>query len=367
MKTLLSISNFNMKKFIIKTSVFAIVILTLLISVNYWGDAAKIFHTGYERKISEIIYSGKNAANISNYDERILQKELINKIKGKPDILIIGSSRTMLINSSYFEDKKVINNSVSGASIEDLIAIYQMYKIKKNLPKKIILGIDPWLFNENNGQTRWNSLKREYYSFFNKTIDKDILNNKTQQLFSFSYFQSSLRSLPAAILGKSNPIASNKIYNESNTKITDGSLAYSEKYRNASVTDIDNKTKNYIAGKIYSFEKFDIISTEIFKIFDALCKEIQVNDIELSFFLAPYHPLVYAKIKEDYKIVLEEEKKISKYAVQNNIKILGSFNPVKIEIDNFGFYDGMHSKEKTIQKILKVRTHNNVYKSLGDW
>ena len=367
MKIHLSISNFNMKKFIIKTTVFAIVILTLLMSVNYWGDAAKIFHSGYERNIANIIYTGKNATNISNYDERILQKELINKIKSNPDILILGSSRTMLINSSYFENKKVINNSVSGASIEDFIAIYQIYKTKNILPKKIILGIDPWLFNKNNGQTRWSSLKKEYYNFSNKRPDKDVGNNKTQQLFSFSYFQSSFRSLPAIILGKSNPIPSSEIYNETNTKIIDGSLAYSEKYRNVSIENVDNGAKRYITGGIYSIENFDQISPKIFNEFDDLCKEIQANGIELSFFLAPYHPIVYAKIKEDYKIVLKGENKIIKYAHQNNIRVFGSFNPVKIEIDNFGFYDGMHSKEKTIQKILKVRTHNNVYKSLGDW
>jgi hypothetical protein len=356
-----------MQKFIIKTSVFAIVILTLLLCVNYWGDAAKIFHTGYERNIANIIYTNKNATNISNYDERILQKELINKIKSKPDILIIGSSRTMLINSSYFENEKVVNNSVSGASIEDFIAIYQMYKTKNILPKKIILGIDPWLFNENNGQTRWRSLKREYYSFFNKTTDKDILNNKTRQLFSFSYFQSSMKSLPAMFLGKSDPIPSNEIYNETNTRIIDGSLTYSEKFRNVTIETVNNEAKNYIVDRIYSIENFKIISPKIFNEFDDLCKEIQANGIELSFFLAPYHPIVYAKIKEDYKIVLEGEKKISKYALQNNIKIFGSFNPMKIEIDDTGFYDGMHSKEKTIQKILEVRTHNNVYKSLGNW
>lgn len=367
MKIHLSISNFNMKKFIIKTFVFAIVVLTLLISVNYWGDAARIFHTGYERNIANIIYSGKNATNISNHDQRILQKELINKIKSNPDILILGSSRTMLINSSYFENKKLINNSVSGASIEDIIAIYQVYKTKNVLPKKIILGIDPWFFNENNGLTAWSSLKKEYYSFFNKTIDEEVLNNKTQQLFSFSYFQSSLSNLPAVVLGKSNPIPSSEIYNKTNTKITDGSLTYSEKHRNLSIEDVNNIAKKYITDGIFSIENFDIMSPKIFNEFNDLCKEIKANNIQLSFFLAPYHPLVYAKIKEDYKIVLEVESKIVKYAHQNNIKILGSFNPVKIEIGNFGFYDGMHCKEKTIQKILKVRTHNNVYKSLGSW
>ena len=367
MKIHLSISNFNLKKFILKTSIFAIVILTLLMSVNYWGDAAKIFHTGYERNIANIIYSSKNATNISNYDERILQKELINKIKSKPDILILGSSRTMLINSSYFEDKKVINNSVSGASIEDLIAIYQMYKTKNILPKRIILGIDPWLFNENNGQTRWSSIKKEYNSFFSKTTDKDILDDKTQQLFSFSYFQSSLKTLPKVVLGKSHPISSSEIYNETNTKIMDGSLTYSKKYRNVSIEKVNNMAKNYILGEIYSIENFDVISPKIFNEFDNLCKEIRANGIELSFFLAPYHPLVYEKIKEDYKIVIEVENKISNYSDQSSIRTFGSFNPVKTEIDNAGFYDGMHSKEKTIQRILEVRTHNNVYKSLGNW
>jgi hypothetical protein len=358
-----------MQKFIIKTLVFAIVMLILLVSVNYWGDAAKIFHTGYEKNIAKIIFTNKNVTNISNYDERILQKELINKIKSNPDVSIIGSSRTMLINSSYFENKKVINNSVSGASIEDFIAIYQMYKAKNILPHKIILGIDPWLFNENSGQTRWLSLKKEYYNFSANTtdIEKDILNEKIQQLFSFSYFQSSLKELPAVILGKSNPIPSNKIYNKSNTKIIDGSFTYSLKYRNLDIKDVGNKAKNYIVGKIYSIGNFDTISPKIFNEFDKLCKEIQETNIELCLFLAPYHPIVYAKLKKDYGIVLDVENKITEYAKQNKIKIFGSFNPVKIGIDNTGFYDGMHSKEKTIRAILKVRTHNNTYKSLGKW
>mgnify|MGYP000181580949 CR=1 FL=1 len=61
------------------------------------------------------------------------------------------------------------------------------------------------------------------------------------------------------------------------------------------------------------------------------------------------------------------EDVINKFAKKRNMKVFGSFDPTKLRIDNSGFYDGMHSKEKTIQKILKVRTHNNVYKSLVEW
>jgi hypothetical protein len=358
-----------MQKFIFKTSIFSILIFLFLISVNYWGDSAKLFHTSYENKIADIIFSNQNATNISNYNDRVFQKELINKLNSKPDILVIGSSRTMLINSTYFKNEKVINNSVSGASIEDLIAIYQMFKNKNLLPKKIILGIDPWLFNEKNNQTRWQSIGNEYNAFFKKSaeIEENILNNEVKQLFSLSYFQASFRNLPNVILGISDPIGTENIYNQSNTKLVDGSISYGKKYREVSNEQIKGKAQLYISGRIYSIENYNEISPRIFNEFEKLCDEILKNDIELSFFLAPYHPIVFEKFEKDYQIVLEVENKISEFALEKNIKLLGSFNPVKIGIDNSGFYDGMHSKESTIKDILKVKTQNNSYKSIGNW
>jgi hypothetical protein len=358
-----------MKKFIFKTSIFSLLIFILLISVNYWGDSAKIFHRGYEKKIAELLFENHNVTNISNYDERILQKEIISKLGSSPDVLILGSSRIMLINSTYFKNKKVINNGVSGASIEDLIAIYQIYKSRSILPKKIILGIDPWLFNENNGQTRWHSLKKEYYSFSEKTVEveKDRLNNKVKQLFSFSYFQASFNNIPNVISGKSEPIATDNIYNTTNTKLFDASLSYGKKFREVSDIEINNKAKNYIKGNIYSIEQFDKISPKIWDEFEYFCQEIIENDIELSFFLAPYHPIVYEEIEQNYKLVIVTENKVVNFAKENNIRCLGSFSPIKMEIDNKGFYDGMHSKEYIIKKIMKVQINDNEYKSLGKW
>ncbi len=358
-----------MKKFISKTAIFSIVVLLFLISVNYWGDSAKIFHSGYEEKIADIIFNNCNATNISNYDERVLQRELINRLDTNPDVLILGSSRTMLINSKYFKNKKVINNSVSGASIEDLIAVYQIYKTRNILPKKIILGIDPWLLNENNGQTRWKSLEKEYASFSSEEteVNQSILSNKAKQLFSFSYFQASFRNLPNVILSKSEPIASDETYNKTTTKLVDASLSYGEKYRAISNEDVNNNAKNYISGSIYSIEKFNDISPEVFHEFKKLCFSILQNDIELSFFLAPYHPIVFEKISRDYKIVLEVENQVLQFADENDIKYFGSFNPTKAKVNASDFYDGMHCKENAIKKIMKVQTHNNTYTSLGKW
>lgn len=58
--------------------------------------------------------------------------------------------------------QKTLNLSVSGATIEDQIAITEMALEKFN-PRTIYLAADPWLFNAVNGQKRWRSIKSEYF------------------------------------------------------------------------------------------------------------------------------------------------------------------------------------------------------------
>lgn len=369
MRINLSISSFKMRKFILKISKFSIVVLTILVLVNFWGDAAFIFHANYEEKIISILMNSQNATNITNYDDRILQRELISKLKNSPDILVMGSSRTMLINSTFFDHQKMINNSVTGATIKDLIAIYQMYKQKNLLPKRIILGIDPWLFSVNSGQKKWLTLNKEYLHFFyNKTtIYESNYEQIVKQLFSFSYFQASLSNLPNVISGEFEPIASDKIYNQSNTKVFDGSITYDKESRTASTEEVNNKAKQFISGRIYALEGYREISSSDYEEFQQLCDSITANGIELSFILTPYHPIVYAKLNESYKMVLAAEEKVLAFAKERDIVCFGSFNPNLINIEERQFYDGMHCKESALKEIMHLNTDNNTYIPITQW
>ena len=66
-----------MKKFIYKTILIALPAFIILVAVNYFGDAARIFEYGYEKKIAKIVHNGSYVTGISNYDERLFQKEFI--------------------------------------------------------------------------------------------------------------------------------------------------------------------------------------------------------------------------------------------------------------------------------------------------
>ncbi|GGD76441.1 hypothetical protein [Maribacter cobaltidurans] len=342
-----------MKEFIFKITSFAFVLGSTLLLINYYGDAAHLFDKGYEIKMAEILQDNNYVTNISNYDERLFQKEFISTRTHQPDIVVLGSSRTMQITTEDFPDELLINNSVSGASVEDIIAIYQIYRKKGIKPKKIIIGIDPWSFNENNQRNRWQSIADYYYDFKKqKTSHEHKSLAKYKELFSFSYFQESAKNLVRKISGSNEPKASNRKLNRTNTKLFDGSLTYGEAYRNMSQKEVEKKAESYILGEIYGVENFERISNRIWSEFDDLINDMKENQIEIEFLLVPYHPLVYKKIKMDYNIILKVEEDLKEYANNNHVSLKGSFNPNLLKLNETYFFDGMHCKERGIKIIL---------------
>lgn len=344
-----------MRKFLFHVIFLSLPILLLLIVVNFYGDAGRIFQENYEKKMVDIINRGYYVTNVSNYDERIFRKELIKNIKTPPDIIVLGSSRTLLINSEYFPGYSLINNSVSGASIQDLIGLYQLYKDVGCIPRKILMGIDPWLFNQNNGQVRWKSISKHYYKFLNvEDNDHKFQDNKYSELLSISYFQQSLKNILSRIRGKSDPVPTKIKQNISNTILFDGSLIYSTKYSNVSISEVNDRITSYMTGGIYSIEHFNSISSKNWSEFEKLVDDIMQNNIELELILVPYPLTVYNRIKKDYPFVLTTEQIVKEFSKSNGIKIYGSFDPGVLNNDLRYFYDGMHCTELGIRKLLSL-------------
>lgn len=356
-----------MQKVVLKLILICFPVLILLISVNYSIDPANIFQSGqYEKDIAKLLCDSMNVTNIVNYDERLLQKFFIECTDQPPDILILGSSRGMLISSDFFENKNIKNNSVSGASIEDYLAIYHLYQRRKMKPKVVLFCLDPWILNDNNGQNRWMSLTDDYFLMYEKIggntfgdkKDKFLIKQKNSvkkyyELVSFSYFQESLSNLE--LKGRTIYYPTKNKVNDTFTKLTDGSICYNKKYREKSDIEIENEAKNYInSNPLYSLGNFTVLSKRNQEIFESFVKYLIGKNTKILFFLSPYHPAVYDFFSKSnqYKIVLETESYFEKIAMKYKIQIIGSFDPHKFKLINSDFYDGMHCKEAPIKKIF---------------
>ncbi|SVE17588.1 uncharacterized protein METZ01_LOCUS470442, partial [marine metagenome] len=119
----------------------------------------------YKNNESEMAYTlSQNPVMVtaSNVDERLFVKFRTQFENLDPDLLIIGSSRIMQIGN-HNSKMNSLNLGVSGASLEDHIAILDLATSKFN-PKIIFIGADPWLFNQNSNQLRWQVLRKEYES-----------------------------------------------------------------------------------------------------------------------------------------------------------------------------------------------------------
>ena len=340
-----------MRIFLIKTISLSIPILIIILLVNYLGDASRIFDNEYEKDMAKIMNKGKHITNFGNCDERILQKELILRWTYTPDIVIIGSSRTMQISSESFPGLSLFNNSVSSACLNDIIGIYQLYKDKNVVPEKIIIGIDPLIFSANHKDERWRSIESYYYKFKNISYNKNSTAYKYKQLLSFTYFQSSVEYLKQKTKGIY-PKETDSKFNATKTKLNDGSLIYGKKNREISISGIENKVNLFLSYDIKNYESFKSISETVWNDFEMLIRDMKKNNVKVEFFLAPYHPEIYKEFSLKFQSVPEVENKIIVFANKNNIKIYGSFNPDNIELNGNHFYDGIHCTKNGINKIL---------------
>jgi hypothetical protein len=91
----------------------------IMICVNLYSDPARLFDGGrYEMEVAKILASGKNAGNILNHNDRLLQKDYAEIIKQAPDIIAIGSSRSMQISQDLFPNETFHNSSVPSVGVQ---------------------------------------------------------------------------------------------------------------------------------------------------------------------------------------------------------------------------------------------------------
>jgi hypothetical protein len=172
-------------KFFFKTITITSIFLVLFSLINYNYFSSK---NSTEARLAKLLVNN-NAVYSTKMDERKFIKNRIIHENLKPKVLVIGSSRIMQISNDNFNNQ-ILNLGVSGASVEDHIAITLMALEKFNVDT-ILLGADPWLFNDFANQLRWKSISEEYKNSLKsiqlKSKDYNIIENKNEREIHFFY------------------------------------------------------------------------------------------------------------------------------------------------------------------------------------
>ena len=351
---------YSQKEWFFKTILFIFILLSTTGIFNYAIDSAGVFSQNDElQEVAYALINDKMIAGQENYDERQLQKRVIENSGEKFNIIFVGSSTGMQLRHSFlrFEDgaQKFFNHGMSGSSLEDYMAIIGLYESKSFLPSKIIIGVDPWIFNKNNNQSRWKSIGKYYMNILGKIYGTKVENlsdsSKYLQLINFDYTKANLKALIKN--KKTNFYITDSIEVDDFIREPDGSIHYPFGTRFQKDIKTQEMAKLYANAPVYSLENFNNLSNT--KLFEDFMNYLQKKNIEVMFMLPPYHPITYKLLVENpkYKIIVDAERYLRNIASTHRIKISGSYNPENYHFSSEDFTDGMHGKDIVMEKLCE--------------
>lgn len=366
-----------MKKFIYNLLIYS-PILIIIVVVNYFVDPAHRYaRKNYVSVIVKMLDQGHVTNVDDNYDARRFQISLIeHRAKTSIDILVLGSSRTMLISEKLFPGKTCLNLSVSGAGMNDEAALYQACLRNQIEIKRVILLVDPDFFNETNSGFSGKALEHDYQEYL-RAIDKmkDSKKQSTHQdnsvsilkeieyiyselgrktnILSLSYFQKAIRYL---LIKKKHSLCNTEHFdNPGNTIHTDGSWSYNEVFRNQPQKEIDRLGMHY---HYKGWDHYHSLSSQKIEDLEQLVNYIRRNGSEVLIFNSSYHPYTYKRLitLREYRSMKTAMDFISEFASTHQLQVIGSFDPAKSNCDKTYFYDAHHMNASGIEKIISSFT-----------
>lgn len=344
-----------MKKFILKFIMITLIIFVPIICCNYYVDPANRFHDDIVSKVAEYLNDGYIVEVPANLDEGLLKEKQISAMDHAPETVIIGSSHVMYIPFDY-ED--VYNAGMSGSYMGDYYSIVGLLRYYDKMPKRVVIGVDPWAFLRDASDGRQTSITKfagylinglsEKKAFNDKKVNGLFAYSKLKELYSLEYFRDSKKSLEKDGLRKGAEtvsVASDEAVGEKQKIVPEGRYVPAKKgfYNNA---DIENEVNNQIkSGVIYQVEKgFVDISSERWNDFERLIIFLLNNGVEVQLYLPVWHPKVYDYFvsHEEFSGVEKVEGKVRELGVKYDITVHGSYNPGFNKFTTDDFMDWLH-------------------------
>jgi hypothetical protein len=286
------------------------------------------------------------------FNKRSLTFSYINAIPYSQDIIILGTSRSQQISLSPLLKKysSFFNNSLQGASLENLITFYEIYKKNSfKLPKMLILECSPWFL-----RTVQEDVILTTFDFIKKIFAPDTIQATAQKIFSSNKTNFFALASPATSIKELF-----QLYKITKQK----SLANKEspfKYKEPQSVDISEVKKLIQQTKtLPGIHNYATLEQEKMTKFESFIKKVLSDDVTLILFFPPYHPLAYKNTLDDkkYKRVFSAQNFFTKIAKKYSLKTVGSYNPSFCKCKEEYFYDCHHmyaSSTTTIFQPLKT-------------
>jgi len=335
--------------------VFALGLLSCVALFNLLVDSHGAFggNRGLGRAAQLLVNNIMVAGEFGRLEERELQRLIIRDYPHRRDIVALGSSRSFLMRKRFIAGTRdFFNHSVTAAGIPDYVTILGMYRERGQFPRAVMLSIDPWVFNKNNGAGDWwQPLARYYDIIINEMYGKStrtspVIFSQYSQLLNLEYTAANYQHLRKG--SKLVPVQTMNI--DDFVREPDGSLHLPYTMRFARAERTITSPANIIALRF--LHDFDYLSHT--RLFEDLVAYMKRNGIEVTLVLLPINPALYEHLEKSDKgrTVLSVENYLKDVARRHDVQLIGSYNPRSYGFTGKDFFDNIHGHENVAKAVM---------------
>jgi hypothetical protein len=305
----------------------------------------------------------------AGYDERAYVRFHLDLID-RPDVLLLGSSKILLADSSMFPGKKVFNSGLSGASVEDYISVWQALKAGGKLPRSVVAFVEPWFFNRHSGQVRWKTnavLYKQFVDDHGGTLDGNPLSNlwrnrlqpslaELQDVFTWSTFRAALLARRDDIGGTVIPLAALPV--DRGGRRFDGSFVYPPaEIQPMTVEQAARTARQFVSGDVFAMRAWEA-DDETIRRFDVLLSEMVSSGAGVTIVQPPYQPFVLEILRKrpDMSGIFSAATRILERSTgrfSNRVHFCDVLDAAAVACGPTDFFDGTHQIQACTRRILE--------------
>lgn len=365
-----------------KALLFILPLLGMVTVVNWYVDSYAYLRVTYDQIGEQMAVNSMNVTGLeeSDFNDRKLLLACLKQQKEAKELIVAGSSRVMNFDHNMFGTDSFYNTGLSESTIYDLLAVTGILEENGQMPDKMIIGVDAFLFNASHNNDRWMELE-DYEAYMEERLQSGHGNAglesvsevqggigntewKTQfntgrdnsKWLSLDYFRYNITLLPGH---KRFDVGYTQDWEtEQYVKHYDGSIAYQRELREVDVKDVEELTRQSIEEQVvYRMTDFHEIDERSMELFGELVSYLEQSGVEVILYLPPYSPMMYNYIEsaEQYQITFQVEDRIRQIAADKHLALYGSYDPEGCGLEMTDLYDIYHVKtEKMMDTFYPV-------------
>lgn len=334
----------------------------------------------YEREVALAMLDGNAISNFEKMDERQITKLYAQNLSEPLDVISLGSSRVLQLTEDIVGTDSFFNAGMVGAEQPDVMSSYYLFDRAEKIPKTVIFCVDPWIFSTAPEATTY---RRVDWTMYNEFLhyglgqqDVDVTSSEENMalwlsLTSPAFFQENLHYyIENKETGMRPSVVTGDLYTQlTDIKMPDGSILYQMNLRNITSEDAYHLALTAINNSFVNCEGFYEMDASLVQLFSEFIQYMQSKGSTVVLMLTPYHPVVYEKVLEQperYSGFFQVESWLRSYALQNNLALYGSYDPMAAGCTEEDFYDGWHVKGSGIAKFFPGISGVQPYSSLSE-